>query len=187
MKAVANLDLSYTGIAEWKELFYNLSYDEIYRHETNLSLQGYEKAFVTQLGAVSVDTGKFTGRSPKDKYIVEDETTKNTVWWADGAASGSDNKRLSKEAWNHLKDISVRQLNGKKLYVMDGFCGTNKDTRICVRLVTEVAWMAHFFKNMFIRPTAEELKTFKPDWTVLNACKATCRDFQLGAVAVFPG
>ncbi len=155
----------------------NLSFDELFRHETDPALQGYERGTVTDSGAVAVDTGRFTGRSPKDKYIVLDETTRDTVWWATGQSSGSDNKPLSKEAWAHLKDVAVQQLNGKTLYTMDGFCGTNAQTRLSVRLVTEVAWMAHFFKNMFIPPTAEELKTFKPDWTVLNACKTTCADF----------
>jgi len=157
--------------------YQNLSFDELFRHETDPALQGYERGVVTDSGAVAVDTGRFTGRSPKDKYIVLDETTKDTVWWATGQSSGSDNKPLSKEAWAHLKDIAVRQLNGKTLYTMDGFCGANAQTRLSVRLVTEVAWMAHFFKNMFIPPTAEELKMFKPDWTVLNACKTTCADF----------
>jgi phosphoenolpyruvate carboxykinase (ATP) len=165
------------GIGPIVQLYYNSSFDELFSHETDPQLQGYERGQVSSLGAVAVDTGKFTGRSPKDKYIVMDELTKSTVWWADGKASGSDNKPISKEAWEHLKELSVKQLNGKKLYVMDGFCGTNKDTRISVRLVTEVAWMAHFFKNMFIRPTAQELKNFKPDWTILNACKTTCSDF----------
>ena len=123
-------------------------------------MQGYEKGIVSSLGAVAVDTGKFTGRSPKDKYIVMDGSTKNTVWWADGKASGSDNKPISKETWAHLKDLSVKQLNGKKLYVMDGFSGANKDTRISVRLVTEVAWMAHFFKNMFIPPKCPGIEEF---------------------------
>ncbi|MBI3601983.1 MAG: phosphoenolpyruvate carboxykinase (ATP) [Candidatus Omnitrophica bacterium] len=172
-----SFDLKFLGI-ESKELYYNLSFDELFRHETSIGLEGYERAVVTTLGAVSVDTGKFTGRSPKDKYIVMDDQTKETLWWANGLPSGSDNKPISKEAWAHLKDLSVKQLNGQKLYVMDGFCGANKDTRLCVRLVTEVAWMAHFFKNMFIRPTQEELKTFKPDWTILNACKTTCQDYQ---------
>lgn len=177
MQAVGDLKLEKIGIKEYKELFYNLSYDEIFKHETDASLQGYERGVVTNLGAVAVDTGKFTGRSPKDKYIVEDELTRNTVWWADGTDAGSDNKKLSQEAWQHLQDLSVKQLNGKKLYVMDGFCGANKETRLSIRLVTEVAWMAHFFKNMFIRPTEEELRQFKPDWTVLNACKTSCADF----------
>jgi len=165
------------GITRITEFHYNLSFDELYEHETAPNLQGYEKGAVSTLGAVAVDTGKFTGRSPKDKYIVLDDSTKNTVWWADGKASGSDNKPISPKVWEALKELSVNQLNGRKLYVMDGFCGANKDTRISVRLVTEVAWMAHFFKNMFILPTADELKKFKPDWTILNACKTTCADF----------
>jgi len=158
-------------------LYYNLSFDELFSHETNPQLQGYEKCKVSSLGAVAVDTGKFTGRSPKDKYIVLDEATKDTVWWADGKSSGSDNKAIDQKTWEHLKSISVKELNNKKLYVMDGFCGANKDTRISVRLVTEVAWMAHFFKNMFIHPTDQELSEFKPDWTILNACKTECHDF----------
>ena len=165
------------GITRVTEFLYNISFDELFYHETDPQLQGYEKCAVSSLGAIAVDTGKFTGRSPKDKYIVMDELSKGTVWWADGKPSGSDNKPISQELWKHLKELSLAQLSGKKLYVMDGFCGANRDTRICVRLVTEVAWMAHFFKNMFIRPTAEELKDFKPDWTILNACKTACGDF----------
>ncbi len=174
---MSTVDLKLFGICP-NELLYNLSYDEIFQHETNPALEGYEKSVVTTAGTVAVDTGKFTGRSPKDKYIVKDDKTKDTVWWATGLPGSPDNKAITQETWSHLKDISVKQLNGKKLYVMDGFCGANKDTRISVRLVTEVAWMAHFFKNMFIAPTQEELKDFKPDWTILNACKTTCQDFQ---------
>lgn len=173
-----NLNLEKFGIKGVEKLFHNLSYDELFKHETDPSLEGYEKGIVSEFGAVAVDTGKFTGRSAKDKYIVEDETSKDTVWWANGEAYGSDNKKLSTEVWAHLKDIAVNQLNGKKLYVMDGFCGANPETRLCVRLVTEVAWMAHFFKNMFIRPSEEELKSFVPDWTILNACKASCAEFK---------
>jgi phosphoenolpyruvate carboxykinase (ATP) len=169
--------LNSVGITQIAELYYNLSFNELFSRETDFKLQGYEKGVISSLGAVAVDTGKFTGRSPKDKYIVMDETTRGTVWWADGKASGSDNKPITKEVWAHLKDLSVKQLNGKNLFVMDGFCGANKDTRISVRLVTEVAWMAHFFKNMFILPSTQELKDFKPDWTILNACKTSCRDF----------
>jgi len=172
-----NLNLEKVGIVETKEVFYNLSYDELFAHETDPSLEGLERSIVTELGAVNVDTGKFTGRSPKDKYIVEEDASKESVWWADGTPAGSDNKKISEEAWQHLKEISLKQLNGKKLYVMDGFCGTNLDTRMCVRIITEVAWMAHFFKNMFIRPTEEELRNFKPDWTILNACKTSCADY----------
>lgn len=174
----AHLNLEKIGINKWSELFYNPSYEELFKYETDPALTGYERGFLTTSGAINVDTGKFTGRSPKDKYIVEDAITKDTVWWADGTSAGSDNKRISPDAWKHLKEISVNQLNGKKLYVIDGFCGTNKSARMSVRLVTEIAWMAHFFKNMFIRPAENELKTFKPDWTILDACKAVCSDFQ---------
>ncbi|MCC6759471.1 MAG: phosphoenolpyruvate carboxykinase (ATP) [Candidatus Omnitrophica bacterium] len=179
METTDELALDKAGIKEHKELYYNLSYSELFKHETDARLEGYERGIVTNLGAITVDTGAFTGRSPKDKYVVDDgpQGASKSVWWADGKSTGSDNKKITVEAWNHLKEISINQLNGKKLYVMDGFCGANKETRICVRLVTEVAWMAHFFKNMFIRPTEEELKSFKPDWTILNACKATCKDF----------
>jgi phosphoenolpyruvate carboxykinase (ATP) len=157
---------------------HNLSYEELFKHETAAHLKGLEKGIVTTLGALNVDTGKFTGRSPKDKYIVLDDTTKDTVWWADGKPSGSDNKPLSKEAWAHLKELTEAELKDKKLYVMDGFCGANKNSRIAVRLVTEVPWMAHFFKNMFIVPTEEELKSFVPCWTILNACETSCADYK---------
>ena len=124
---------------------------------------GWENGTLTNLDAVNVDTGIFTGRSPNDKYIVDDASTHDTIWWADGTSTGSDNKAISIDTWNHLQDISVTQLKGKRLFVMDGFCGANPDTRLSVRIVTEVAWMAHFFKNMFIRPTPEELENFTPD------------------------
>src|SRR6185295_2903873 len=169
--------LQHVGIKDWTQLFYNLSYDEFLQHETAPSLQGYDRGYITTTGAVAVDTGKFTGRSPQDKYIVEESTSKNNVWWSTDPCSGSNNKPLSEEAWKHLKEISTKQLNGKKLYVSDGFCGANPENRLSVRLVTEVACMAHFFKNIFIRPTEQELKNFKPDWTILNACKTTCQDF----------
>jgi phosphoenolpyruvate carboxykinase (ATP) len=178
MKATMNipeLNFGSIGIKTPKEIFYNLSYDELFRHETDSALTGYEKAIVTTSGAVAVDTGQFTGRSPKDKYIVEDDISAPTVWWS---GNGSDNKPLSQDAWRHLKEISARQLSGKRLYVMDGFCGANADTRLSIRLITEVAWMAHFFKNMFIRPTESELKNFTPDWQVINACKSSCKDFE---------
>lgn len=158
-----------------EQIHYNLTYEQLFSEETSEQAVGYEKGRVTELGAVAVDTGKFTGRSAKDKYIVEDEMTKDSIWWKEDS---SDNQRLSQDAWTELKKISVEQLNGKKLFVIDGFCGANKATQMSVRLVTEVAWMVHFFKNMFIRPTEEELKTFTPDWTILNACKTTCKNFQ---------
>ncbi len=165
------------GIVKSKEIYRNLSYAELFKHETDHSLTGYEKGIITKLGAVAVDTGRFTGRSPKDKYIVVEPNSKEHVWWASGNPDGSDNKPLTQEAWDHLKSIALRALNDQKLYVMDGFCGANPNTRLSIRLVTEVAWMAHFFKNMFIRPTDEELKNFQPRWTILNACKATCQDY----------
>ena len=173
-----NVNLTNFGIKDIKELHYNLSYGELFNHETDPFLEGYERGMVTELGAVAVDTGKFTGRSAKDKYIVEDDKSKENVWWSSGEPGSSDNKKLSREAWEHLKGIAVNQLNGKKLYVMDGFCGANPGTRLSIRLVTEVAWMAHFFKNMFIRPSPEEVRNFVPDWTILNACKATCPEFK---------
>ncbi|RAP39218.1 phosphoenolpyruvate carboxykinase (ATP) [Candidatus Marinamargulisbacteria bacterium SCGC AAA071-K20] len=163
------------GISDTKEIFHNLSYDDLFLHETDSQLQGFEKGHLTSSGTISVDTGKFTGRSAKDKYIVRQEDTENDIWWE---AEGSTNKPLSEDAWAHLKDISVKELSGKKLYIMDGFCGANKETRLSVRLVTEVAWQAHFFKNMFIAPSEEELENFTPDFTILNACKGHCDDFE---------
>ena len=172
-----NLQLEKVGITDWREIFYNLSYDELYKHETDPSLEGYDRGVVSKLGAVSVDTGRFTGRSPKDKYFVQEPVADENLWWAkDG--NGSDNKPLSVEAWSHVKSLAQEQLNGKKLYVVDSFCGANLDTRIKVRLVTEVAWMAHFAKNMFIRPTDEDLSDFTPDWTILNACKTSCKEYE---------
>ena len=168
------LMLSKLGIQSVESIHYQLSYDELFEHETSDSNHGYEQGVETSFGAVSVDTGKFTGRSAKDKYIVDDETSRDSVWWED---DGSTSKRLSPANWDYLKDICTDQLSGNKLYVMDGFCGANTDTRIAVRLVTEVAWQAHFFKNMFIRPTDSELLDFTPDFTILNACKATCSDY----------
>ena len=169
--------LASVGVKDCAEIFYNLTYDELFAHETNPSLEGYERGIVAESGAMAVDTGKFTGRSAKDKYIIEDDRTRGTVWWQTGEAGSSDNRRLSPRAWPQLKSIAAGQLSGKKVYVMDGFCGTNPQTRLRIRLVTEVAWMAHFLKNMFIRPTEQELKNFKPDWTILNACKTTNPDY----------
>ncbi len=171
------INLEKVGINDCKEIFYNLSYEELFEHENGSSLEGFEKGVLTKMDAMTVDTGRFTGRSPKDKYIVKDASSKDNVWFR-SETNGSDNRALSEDAWAHLKELGLKQLSGKKLYVMDGFCGANKETRINVRLVTEVAWMAHFFKNMFIRPTEEELKDFSPDWTIFNACKTTCKDFE---------
>ncbi len=174
------LNFSKLGINDVQEIFYNLSYEELYQHETNSSLEGFERGYVTNLGSVAVDTGIFTGRSPKDKYIVRDETTENTVWWANPTPGkkSSDNKPISTDVWNHLKSLSVNQLSNKKLYVIDGFAGANPDTRLSVRFVMEVAWQAHFVKNMFIRPTEEELESFEPDFVVLNASKTVNPDWK---------
>ncbi len=174
-KTKAPVTLENIGIINNPTIIHNPSYDELYRLETAPNQIGYEQGVVSNLGAVAVDTGKFTGRSAKDKYIVKDDVTENTVWWED---QGSTNTPLSTNAWNHLKSICTEQLSNKPLFVVDGFCGANENTRICVRLVTEVAWQAHFFKNMFIRPTEQELANFSPDFTILNACKATCSDYQ---------
>jgi phosphoenolpyruvate carboxykinase (ATP) len=173
-----DLDLSKVGISEWAALYRNLSYEDLFIHETDSSLEGYEKGTLTTFDTVSVDTGRFTGRSPKDKYFVVEPAAKDTVWWAGPDAIGSDNRPITEEAWEHLHGLAVAQLNGKKLYVVDAFCGANKDTRLAVRIITEVAWQAHFCKNMFLTPTEEELQDFTPDWTILNACKTTCADFE---------
>ncbi|MDD4848634.1 MAG: phosphoenolpyruvate carboxykinase (ATP) [Bacteroidales bacterium] len=166
-------DLANYGIRDSKEIFYNLSYEELFKHETDPSLDGYDKGVVTSLNAVNVDTGIFTGRSPKDKYIVEESESKNNIWWAAPNRKGSDNHALSEEKWDFLYQNSAERLSGRQLYVMDAFAGANEDTRLKIRVVTEVAWMAHFVKNMFIRPTEAELQSFEPDFVMLNACKTT--------------
>lgn len=154
------------------EVFHNSSYQELYDHEMDPSLEGYEKAYPTTTGALTVDTGIFTGRSPKDKYVVKDDYSKDNVWWKVEGKKSSDNKPITPEVWNSLKGICQKQLSDKKVYVMDGYCGANENSRLKIRFVTEVAWQAHFVKNMFIRPSDEELKDFTPDFVVLNACKA---------------
>ena len=163
--------LAQLGITNPQKIYHNLSYDELYQHEINPNLTGFDKAYQTKSGALSVDTGIFTGRSPKDKYIVMDDETRDNVWWAGEGRKGSDNKPINMEIWNHLKGLSQKQLNNKDIYVMDGYCGANEDTRLKIRFVTEVAWQAHFVKNMFIRPSDEEVNGFEPDFVVLNSCK----------------
>ena len=170
-KTMEPKDLEQYGIKDVKEVVYNPSYEDLFKAETDPSLTGYEKGQVSELGAVNVMTGIYTGRSPKDKFIVVDENSKDTVWWT-SKEYPNDNHPASKEAWAAVKDIAKKELSGKKLYVVDGFCGANKDTRMAVRFIMEVAWQAHFVKNMFIRPTEEELKNFKPDFVVYNASKA---------------
>lgn len=173
---MTDLDLSQYGITEATEIVYNPSYELLFEEETRDDLTGYEKGTVTELGAVAVDTGIFTGRSPKDKYIVRDDTTRDTVWWSDQGKN--DNKPIDQDTWNHLKGLVTTQLSGKRLFVVDTFCGANADTRLSVRFITEVAWQAHFVKNMFIRPSEQELKTFKPDFVVMNGAKCTNPDWQ---------
>lgn len=167
-----NLNLASYGIFGVQEVYHNPSYDLLYEHELNPALEGYEKGFLTNTGSVAVDTGIYTGRSPKDKYIVRDENSEKNIWWA-APNRKSDNKPISEPVWKALKEISQKQLSSKKLYVVDAFCGTNVNTRMSIRLITEVAWAAHFVKNMFIRPTEEEMKNFTPDFVILHACKTT--------------
>ncbi|MEZ9525029.1 phosphoenolpyruvate carboxykinase (ATP) [Enterovibrio norvegicus] len=168
-KVARNMDLSLHGLHNVKEVIRNPSYEQLFTEETKAELEGYEKGVVTELGAVSVDTGIFTGRSPKDKYIVRDATTENTLWWSDQGAN--DNKAIEQHVWDDLKALVTTQLSGKRLFVVDGYCGANPDTRLCIRVITEVAWQAHFVKNMFIRPTEEELENFEPDFVVMNGAK----------------
>ncbi len=174
---MANLDLSKYGIVDVKEILHNPSYEVLFEEETKEGLTGYDKGQVTELGAVNVMTGVYTGRSPKDKFIVMDETSKDTVWWTTDEYK-NDNKPASQEAWAAVKEIAKKELSGKKLYVVDGFCGANKDTRMAVRFIMEVAWQAHFVTNMFIRPTEEELVNFEPDFVVYNASKAKVENYK---------
>jgi len=170
-------DLKAYGIDNVKEVVYNPSYETLFKEELKPELEGYERGQLTELGAVNVMTGIFTGRSPKDKYIVYDDKSKDTVWWASQAKS-SDNKPVDDKTWKKLYKIGAEELTGKKLYVVDGYAGANKETRLGVRFILEVAWQAHFVKNMFIRPTDEELEAFEPDFVVLNAAKATNPDWK---------
>ncbi|MBQ9959713.1 MAG: phosphoenolpyruvate carboxykinase (ATP), partial [Oscillospiraceae bacterium] len=165
---MSNLDLSKYGITGATEIVHNPSYEELYEAEIDPALEGYEKGVVTELGAVNVMTGIYTGRSPKDKFIVMDDTSKDTVWWT-SKEFPNDNKPASIETWNALKELAVKQLSNKKLYVIDLFCGANKDTRMAIRFITEVAWQAHFVKNMFINPSEEELANFEPTFVIYNA------------------
>ncbi|AQW57990.1 phosphoenolpyruvate carboxykinase (ATP) [Vibrio owensii] len=168
----ATLDLTKHGLHNVKEVVRNPSYEMLFEEETRADLTGYERGVVTELGAVAVDTGIFTGRSPKDKYIVKDATTEEHMWWTSDAVK-NDNKPINKEVWDDLKELVTNQLSGKRLFVIDGYCGANPDTRLSIRVITEVAWQAHFVKNMFIRPTEEELATFEPDFVVMNGAKCT--------------
>ena len=174
---MAELDLSRYGITGVKKIIHNPSYDQLFIEETKPGLEGYEKGIPTSLGAIDVMTGVYTGRSPKDKYLVKDATTENTVWWTTDEYK-NDNKPISTEVWKTLKDIAVKELSDKELYVVDLFCGANAATRLKVRFIVEVAWQAHFVTNMFIRPTEEELKDFEPDFVVYNASKAKVENYK---------
>ncbi len=164
-----DIDLTQYGIQSTIDIVRNPSFEQLFVEETLPTLTGYEKGTVTELGAVAVDTGVFTGRSPKDKYIVKDDTTAETFWWSDQGKN--DNHPLSTETWQQLKSLVTEQLSRKRLFVVDGFCGANPNSRLSVRIITEVAWQAHFVKNMFIRPSEEELADFVPDFVVLNGSK----------------
>mgnify|MGYP005922601941 CR=1 FL=1 len=174
---MAEINLSKYGITGTTEIVYNPSYEELFKEEMKPELKGYEKGQETELGAVNVMTGIYTGRSPKDKFIVEDENSKNTVWWTSDEYK-NDNHRMSQETWAAVKDIAKKELSNKRLFVVDAFCGANKDTRMAIRFIVEVAWQAHFVTNMFIKPTEEELKNFEPDFVVYNASKAKVENYK---------
>ena len=174
---MANIDLSKYGISDVKEIVYNPSYEKLFEEEMDPSLEGYDKGQLTELGAVNVMTGIYTGRSPKDKFIVMDDKSKDTVWWTSEEYK-NDNHPASQEAWEACKKLAVDELSGKKLYVVDGFCGANKDTRMSVRFIMEVAWQAHFVRNMFIQPTPEEEAEFEPNFIVYTASKAKVENYK---------
>ncbi len=172
-----DIDLKAYGITGTKEVVYNPSYEMLFEEETKASLTGYEKGQVTELGAVNVMTGIYTGRSPKDKYIVVDKNSKDTVWWTTEGYK-NDNHPASEETWKAVKDLAIKELSNKRLFVVDAYCGANKDTRMAIRFIMEVAWQAHFVRNMFIKPSAEELKSFKPDFVVYTASKAKVENYK---------
>ena len=174
---MANLDLTKYGITGTVEIVHNPSYDVLFAEETKAGLEGFEKGQVTELGAVNVMTGIYTGRSPKDKFLVKDATSENTVWWTSEEYK-NDNKPVTTETWNVLKELAAKELSNKKLYVVDGFCGANEATCLKVRFIMEVAWQAHFVTNMFIRPSKEELESFEPDFVVYNASKAKVENYK---------
>ena len=175
---MSTLDLTKYGITGATEILHNPSYEQLFKDETNPALEGYEKGQETELGAVNVMTGIYTGRSPKDKFFVKDATSENTIWWTSDEYK-NDNKPVSEATWAELKKIAQKELSNKKLYVVDAFCGANPATRLKVRFIVEVAWQAHFVTNMFIRPTAEELANYgEPDFVVYNASKAKVENYK---------
>ncbi|WP_339388196.1 phosphoenolpyruvate carboxykinase (ATP) [Vibrio caribbeanicus] len=172
-----SIDLTKHGLKDVKEVIHNPSYEMLFEEETRPDLVGYEKGILTNSGAISVDTGIFTGRSPKDKYIVKDSTTEEHMWWTSDAVK-NDNKPIDKVVWDDLKQQVTDQLSGKRVFVIDGYCGANPDSRLSIRVITEVAWQAHFVKNMFIRPSEAELESFEPDFVVMNGAKCTNERWQ---------
>ena len=174
---MAKLDLTKYGITGVKEIVHNPSYEQLFEEEMKADLTGFEKGKLTELDAVNVMTGVFTGRSPKDKFIVMDENSKDTVWWTSDAYP-NDNHPASQETWEELKKIAKKELSDKRLFVVDAFCGANKNTRMAVRFIVEVAWQAHFVSNMFILPSKEELENFEPDFVVYNASKAKVENYK---------
>ncbi|MGI6006465.1 MAG: phosphoenolpyruvate carboxykinase (ATP) [Ruminococcus sp.] len=174
---MAKIDLSKYGITGTTEIVHNPSYEVLFEEETRPELEGFEKGQVSELGAVNVMTGIYTGRSPKDKFIVMDENSKDTVWWTSDEYK-NDNHPASEETWKAVKDIALKELSNKRLFVVDAFCGANADTRMAVRFIVEVAWQAHFIKNMFIQPSEEELENFEPDFVCYNASKAKVENYK---------
>ncbi|MCR4589615.1 MAG: phosphoenolpyruvate carboxykinase (ATP) [Lachnospiraceae bacterium] len=174
---MAAIDLTKYGITGVTEIIHNPSFEFLYDEEMKSDLTGFDKGVLTELDTVNVMTGEFTGRSPKDKYIVMDENSKGTVWW-DSEEYHNDNHVMTEETWAAVKEIAKKELSGKRLFVMDAFCGANKDTRMAVRFIMEVAWQAHFIKNMFIQPTDEELASFEPNFVVYNASKAKVENYK---------
>ena len=175
---MSKIDLSKYNILNPVEVLYNPSYDTLFAEEMKPELTGYEKGQLTELGAVNVMTGIYTGRSPQDKFFVLDDTTRDTIWWTSDEYK-NDNKPITPEAWTELKKIATKELSNKRLFVVDAFCGANENTRLKLRFIMEVAWQAHFVTNMFIRPTAEELANFgEPDFVILNASKAKVENYK---------
>ena len=174
---MAQIDLKKYGITGTTEIVHHPSYELLFEEETKPGLEGFEKGQVSELGAVNVMTGVYTGRSPKDKYIVVDDKSKDTVWWT-SAEYKNDNHPMTPDVWQAVKSIAMKELCDKRLFVVDAFCGANKDTRMAIRFIMEVAWQAHFVENMFIKPTAEELANFEPDFVVYNASKAKVENYK---------
>ena len=175
---MATIDLSKYGIKDVKEIVHNPSYELLFEEETKPGLTGFDKGVVTELGAVNVMTGIYTGRSPKDKFFVKNAASEKNIWWTSDSYK-NDNKPTSEETWKVLKELAVKELSGKKLYVVDTFCGANPNTRLKVRFIMEVAWQAHFVTNMFIRPTKEELENYgEPDFVSFNASKAKVENYK---------